>query len=194
MSDSLAFGQWLNANRAMLQERVASEGGKGVAAVAKKASELWKAMSDSEKKPWEIKFNEANAAYGAYKNSDNYVAPEKKERRLKSDKLEKDPGAPKKPVGGAYGIFSNEKREEFTKIVEAKGEKGFGPVAKMTSEAFKALTDVERAAYEEKFKEAQVKYQKEKEEYEKKKAEELPANMESPAKRNRSMAGGNTDA
>merc|ERR1719195_1481453 len=160
MSDSLAFGQWLNANRAMLQERVASEGGKGVAAIAKKASELWKAMSDSEKKPWEIKFNEANAAYGAYKNSDSYVAPEKKERRLKSDKLEKDPDAPKKPVGGAYGIFSNEKREEFTKIVEAKGEKGFGPVAKMTSEAFKALSDVQRAAYEEKFKEAQARYQK----------------------------------
>merc|ERR1712061_917284 len=115
--------------------------------------------------------NEANAAYGAYKNSDGYVAPEKKE-----------PDAPKKPVGGAYGIFSNEKREEFTKIVEAKGEKGFGPVAKMTSEAFKALTDVQRAAYEERFKEAQVKYQKEKEEYEMKKAEELPANTESPAK------------
>merc|ERR1712110_75954 len=98
-------------------------------------------------------------------------------------------GAPKKPVGGAYGIFSNEKREEFAKIVEAKGEKGFGPVAKMTSEAFKALTDMQRAPYEEKFKEAQLRYQKEREEYEKKKADELPAGTEptkkSPVKRDR---------
>merc|ERR1712079_495074 len=48
--------------------------------------------------------------------------------------------------------------------------------------------------YEEKFKEAQVKYQKEREEYEKTKAEELPANTESPAKRNRATAGSSTDA
>merc|ERR1719389_1124923 len=66
-------------------------------------------------------------------------------------KKEKDPEAPKKPVGGAYGVFSNEKCEEFTKAVEARGEKGFGPVAKMTSEAFKALSEEEKAAYEEKY-------------------------------------------
>merc|ERR1711930_32547 len=68
----------------------------------------------------------------------------------KGDKKIKDPDAPKKPVGGAYGVFSNEKREEFTKAVEARGEKGFGPVAKMTSEAFKALSDAEKAQYEQK--------------------------------------------
>merc|ERR1711988_13253 len=56
------------------------------------------------------------------------------------------------------GIFSNEKRDEFTKAVEAKGEKGFGPVAKMTSEAFKALSDEEKATYEKKYEQKMLEY------------------------------------
>merc|ERR1740139_824504 len=90
-------------------------------------------------------------------------------------KKEKDPDGPKKPVGGAYGIFSNEKREEFTKAVAALGEKGFGPVAKMTSEAFKTLGEAEKAVYQEKFAQKSEAYKEAVEAYKKEKAAEQPS-------------------
>merc|ERR1719379_2846792 len=105
----------------------------------------------------------------------------------KKGKKEKDPEAPKKPVGGAYGVFSNEKREEFTKAVEAKGEKGFGPVAKMTSEAFKALSEEEKAAYEEKYAQKVSAYKEALAAYSEKKATEAPATI-TPKKRGRASA------
>eukprot|EP00932_Pfiesteria_piscicida_P009301 SRR837773.20009.p2 GENE.SRR837773.20009~~SRR837773.20009.p2 ORF type:complete len:317 (-),score=181.91 SRR837773.20009:107-967(-) len=150
----------MNANRATLAEQAAKEGMTGVTAVTKKASEVWKTMSDADKAPWEKKFKDAQAAYEAYKNSDGFVAPEKKQKRGKGDdkKKVKDPEAPKKPVGGAYGMFSNEKRDEFVKKCEAKGEKGFGAVAKMTSEAFKLLTDAQKKPYADKFTKAMEEY------------------------------------
>lgn len=141
---------------------------------------MWKAMTDAEKAPWEQKSKDAMAAFNAYKNSEDYVAPEKKEKRADSDKPEKDPDAPKRPVGGAYGIFSNERREQITQELQARGEKGFGPVAKMTSEAFKALKEDERRVYEERFKEAQDRYKQELAAYEKKKAEKGPACDDKP--------------
>merc|ERR1719379_2996704 len=113
----------------------------------------------------------------------------------KKEKKEKDPEAPKKPVGGAYGVFSNEKREEFTKAVEAKGEKGFGPVAKMTSEAFKALTSEEKAPYEEKYAQKVAAYNEALAAYNEKKANEAPAEKPAspvkvtPKKRGRQSAG-----
>jgi len=154
-----AYGQFMNANRTSLAEQAAKEGLTGVTAVTKKASELWKAMTDEEKAPWEAKFKEAQAAYMAYKDSDSFVPPEKKEKRgKKEEKKEKDPEAPKKPVGGAYGVFQNEKRAEFMKIAEEKGEKGFGPLAKMISEAFKLLSEEDRKVYEEKAAKAMEEY------------------------------------
>jgi len=155
-----AFGQWLNANRTNLAEQAKKDGLTGVTAVSKKAGEVWKTMSAADKAPWEKKFKEAQAAFNAYKSSDSYVAAEKKHKRGKGDdKPKKDKDAPKKPVGGGCGMFSNEKREDFTKACEAKGEKGFGPVAKMTGEAYKALSEAQKKPYEDKFKKAMEEYQ-----------------------------------
>lgn len=176
-----AFGQFLNANRPSLAERATKEGLKGFSAVSKVASQAWKELSDAEKAPYEVKFKEAQASYGAYKKSDGFVAPvkkEKKSKRGKDGKKKKDPEAPKKPVGGAYGIFSAEKRAEFTKAVEAKGEKGFGPVARMTSEAWKALSAEEKNPYQEKFAKAQGEHKAAFGAYREKKAAEEPKEEE----------------
>lgn len=176
-----AFGQFLNANRPSLAERATKEGLKGFSAVSKVASQAWKELSDADKAPYEVKFKEAQAAYGAYKKSDGFVAPVKKEKkgkRGKDGKKKKDPEAPKKPVGGAYGIFSAEKRAEFTKAVEAKGEKGFGPVARMTSEAWKALSAEEKNPYQEKFAKAQGEHKAAFGAYREKKAAEEPKEEE----------------
>jgi len=177
-----AFGQFLNANRKSLSEKAGQDGLKGVAAVSKAASQAWKELSDADKVPYEAKFKEAQAAYEAYKKSDGFVAPVKKEKNNKKGKdgkkQKKDPEAPKKAVGGAYGIFSAEKRAEFTKAVEAKGEKGFGPVAKMTSEAWKAVSAEEKKPYEERFGKAQEEYKVALAAFKEKKAAEMPKKEE----------------
>jgi len=177
-----AFGQFLNANRKALSEKAGQEGLKGVAAVSKAASQAWKELSDADKVPYEAKFKEAQAAYEAYKKSDGFVAPVKKEKKNKKGKdgkkQKKDPEAPKKPVGGAYGIFSAEKRADFTKAVEAKGEKGFGPVAKMTSEAWKAVCAEEKKPYEERFAKAKEEYKVAFAAFKEKKAAEEPKKEE----------------
>merc|ERR1712151_652437 len=93
--------------------------------------------------------------------------PEKKQKRGEG-KAKKDKNAPKKPVGGAYGVFNNEKREEFTKLAQANGAKGFaasGAAAKMASEAWKKLSDAQKKPYEENFQKASEEYKKALEEY-----------------------------
>jgi len=182
-----AYGQFMNANRTSLAEQAAKEGMTGVTAVTKKASEVWKSMTDEEKAPWEAKFKEAQAAYTAYKDSDSFVPPEKK-RGKKEEKKEKDPEAPKKPVGGAYGVFQNEKRAEFMKIAKEKGEKGFGPVAKMVSEAFKQLSAEDRKVYEEKAAKAMEEYKVVMAAYREKRAAEAPAASEDATAGKRSRA------
>jgi len=182
-----AYGQFMNANRTSLAEQAAKEGMTGVTAVTKKASEVWKSMTDEEKAPWEAKFKEAQAAYTAYKDSDSFVPPEKK-RGKKEEKKEKDPEAPKKPVGGAYGVFQNEKRAEFMKIAKEKGEKGFGPVAKMVSEAFKQLSAEDRKVYEEKAAKAMEEHKVVMAAYREKRAAEAPAASEDATAGKRSRA------
>merc|ERR1711879_98672 len=69
-----------------------------------------------------------------------------------------------------------------TKAVEARGEKGFGPVAKMTSEAFKALSDADRVQYEQKFAQKMAEYKEAYAAYaEKAQAEKPITSKESPA-------------
>lgn len=169
-----AFGQWMNANRASLQATVAAEGGKGVAAVAKKGGEVWKLMTVADKAPWQEKFREAQASYDEYKTSSSFQPLARKqergqgskfERRLKKEfhlrerkRAHRDLEAPKKPVGGARGLFSSEMRDEFVKAAQERGEKGVGVVGRMISEAFEALGEAERADYKDKFEKKMVAY------------------------------------
>jgi len=59
-----AYFAWLNDNR----ERIAAElGGKGtLPEVTKKGSEMWKALSEKERKPWEDKAKQEKEAYDAF--------------------------------------------------------------------------------------------------------------------------------
>jgi len=62
---------------------------------------------------------------------------------------------PKKPIGGAYGQFMNEKRAAFVKECEGKS---ITEVAKLAGARFKELNAEEKAKYQKKFEEAQAKY------------------------------------
>jgi len=154
-----AFGQWLNANRTSLAEKAKADGVSGAATgVAKTASTVWKLMSEADKAPWESKFKEALAAYNAYKNSDSYVKPEKKAKRGDGKKKKKDKNAPKKPAGGGYGVFFNEKREDFKQAAVAKSDVSFGGGAKLAGEAWKAMSEEQKKPYTDKYMAKQAEY------------------------------------
>lgn len=64
---------------------------------------------------------------------------------------------PKKPVGGAYGIFVNEKRAEFIKA--CAGQKA-SAVSKMAGEEWKKLAETDREPYQKKYNTAKEQYEK----------------------------------
>merc|ERR1719265_1362368 len=78
-------------------------------------------------------------------------------RKAKEGKKQKDPNAPKKPAGGAYGQFLAEKRPEFMK--KCAGQPATA-VSKMAGEAFKKLSDAQKKPYEQKYEAAKAKFEK----------------------------------
>merc|ERR1719499_2834010 len=64
---------------------------------------------------------------------------------------------PKKPVGGAYGIFLNEKRAEFLKA--CAGQKA-SAVSTMASEAWKKVSQKDKDVYQKKYEDAKAKFDK----------------------------------
>jgi len=62
---------------------------------------------------------------------------------------------PKKPVGGAFGVFVGEKRAEFQKACEGKG---VSEVSKMAGEEWKKLSEQDREPYQKKYEAAKQQY------------------------------------
>ena len=67
------------------------------------------------------------------------------------------PEQPKKPVGGAYGVFSNDKRAEFQKA--CAGQQG-SAVSKMAGAEWKKLTDAQKAPYQKRYEDNKAKFDK----------------------------------
>jgi len=64
---------------------------------------------------------------------------------------------PKRPVGGAYGIFLNENRAKFTKATA--GQKA-SAVAQMAGAEWKTLSDEDKKPFQKKFEEVKAKFEK----------------------------------
>eukprot|EP00933_Yihiella_yeosuensis_P062156 TRINITY_DN650_c0_g1_i1.p1 TRINITY_DN650_c0_g1~~TRINITY_DN650_c0_g1_i1.p1 ORF type:complete len:238 (+),score=104.34 TRINITY_DN650_c0_g1_i1:149-862(+) len=64
---------------------------------------------------------------------------------------------PKKPVGGAFGIFLAEKRPEYLKA--CAGQKA-SAVSGMAGAAWKKLSEAQKAPYQKKYEEAKAKFDK----------------------------------
>ena len=67
------------------------------------------------------------------------------------------PEQPKRPVGGAFGVFFEDKRHEFTKA--CAGQKA-SEVSKMAGIEWKKLTDEQKPPYQKRFLEIKAKYDK----------------------------------
>lgn len=63
---------------------------------------------------------------------------------------------PKKPAGGAFGIFSNEMRPEFAKACQGKPVTA---VTKLAGENWKKLSEKEREPYQKKYELAKAKFE-----------------------------------
>ena len=143
--------------------------------IATKISAMWKEISDEDKAPYEEKAAADKARY--LKEMETYVPPEptsdddepaaKKSPKKKAPK--KDPNAPKKGKG-SYMFFAEAKRSEFKELYP---ELSFGDLSKKIGEAWKTITDEEKAPYEENAAKDKERYLRETEAYEKMKKEAL---------------------
>merc|ERR1712066_983398 len=135
-------------------------------AISTLAGAEWKKLTEAQKAPYAKKYEAAKAQYdkemeaflaaGGVKEK-GLAALRTEKRKAKEGKKKKDPNAPKKPAGGAYGVFLAEKRPEFMK--KCPGQP-ISAVAKIAGQEWKKLSDAQKGPYEE-------KYQKKLEEYKK---------------------------
>lgn len=139
--------------------------GKG-SVVSKAAGEKWKALPDAEKAPYEAKAAAQKAEYEKAMEdfkSQGGVPKQRRSAKDKEPKKEKDPDRPKKPVGGAYGIFLAEKREEISKTLPADHK--MTDIAKTAGERWRGLSDAAKKPYEEQYAVKAEAYKKALEEY-----------------------------
>ncbi len=133
------------------RDEIAKElGTKAVPAIGKAAGEKWKALPAAKKAPYEKKAEEAKAQYEtameAFKSSGGTVAKRKSKKDAKEGKPQKDKDAPKKPAGGAFGVFLADKREEIKKLLPADHK--ITDVTKKASELWKAIKEDDKKKYE----------------------------------------------
>jgi hypothetical protein len=175
-----AFGQFLAEKRPEFAK--ACEGKKG-SEVSKMAGHAWKDLSDSARVPYAQKFAAAAAKYEEDMAAFLAAGGEKKKglralrsakRKGKASKKAKDPNMPKKPVGGAYGVYLAENRAKIAESLP-KDHK-ITDVAKAAGDQWKNLSEDAKRPYE-------AKYVQKKGEYEKAFAEYKAANpdVEEPA-------------
>jgi len=157
-----AYFIWLNKNRESIQKEV---GAKDFKTVQGKASELWKALSEQDRKPFEEEAAQLKEAFLKFKETDEgkaALAAKKEEKHGKQTlqekraikaavkSVEKDDKL-KKPTS-AYWMWLNDNRE---KIRAALGEgHKITDVSKKGGEMWKALSDADREPWETKAKAA----------------------------------------
>merc|ERR1719265_216121 len=88
---------------------------------------------------------------------------EKRKEREGDKKKKKDPNAPKKPIGGAFGVFLNENRQKIAKSLPA-GHK-MTDVTKAAGEQWKKLSDAAKKPYQEKYEQKLEEFKAAMEEY-----------------------------
>merc|ERR1712100_947467 len=108
--------------------------------VTKLGAAKYAALSDAEKAKYLAIADENMAKYR--EQMKDYTPPERDEeeetRPSKKQKKVKDPNAPKRPVGGAFGVFLSENRSDIQANLK-EGQK-MVDVAKIASVRFKALS------------------------------------------------------
>jgi len=148
-----AFGRFLNEKRGELIKELS---GKPGSAVFKLASERFKALEEAAKAEYQEKFKQAMEQFHKDMEAFEAAGGEKKAMKRKGQRGEeraakrnkKDPEAPKKPTGGAYGCFLAKHRAKFQE--ETKGQ-GITAVTKLAGERWKQLGEEEKKPFQMEF-------------------------------------------
>merc|ERR1719499_2607657 len=136
--------------------------------VAAKFSEMWKAMSDSDKAPFEAKAKKASEKYKAamakYKLTDNYkkfqkLKEDNKWAAVKKQKFKKDENAPSRPQS-AYFLFMADERDDLV-----SGGMAHKDAVKKLGEMWSSLSADKKKPYEDKAAALKAKYDKNVEKY-----------------------------
>jgi len=150
------FGRFVVEKRSEFQAKCA---GQPVTAVTKMAGTAWKALSEAAQQPYKTKFVEAQKKYevdmaaflaagGEKQKGAAALRTEKRKAKEGTLKKQKDPNAPKRPAGGAYGCFMAANRAEFTK--QCPGS--MTAVGKLAGEKWRAASAAEKEKYEKEYK------------------------------------------
>ncbi|CAE7569602.1 SSRP1, partial [Symbiodinium sp. CCMP2456] len=133
--------------------------------VAKLAGNRYKTLGEDVKAEYQKKFDEAKAKYEADMKAFLDAGGEKKGTKRKADKAskpKKDPAAPKKPAGGAFGCFLAKNRAAFTKEVEGQP---ITAITKLASEKWKNLSEDEKKVYQAEYETKKAEYEEAKKSY-----------------------------
>lgn len=172
-----AFGIFMAEKR---PEYLKAVQGQPITAVTKMGGEAWKKLSDADKTPYQKKYEDAKAKFdkdmaaflAAGGEKTKGVTALRSEKRKAKEAKKKDPNQPKKPCGGAYGVYIAENRAAIVKSLPA-GHK-MTDVTKEGSKLWNALSEAAKKPYQEKFLKKQEEYKGAMEEYKK----NLPADEE----------------
>jgi len=149
-----AFGCFLAANRKTFEKECP---GAAITGVAKLASTKWKEASEADTKKYQKQYEEKKAAYDEAMKS--YVPPAGVDvgNKRSFKKPKKDPNAPKRPAGGAFGCFLAANRKTFVK--ECPGDPIAG-VTKLASTRWKAASEADTKKYQKQYEEKKAAYEK----------------------------------
>lgn len=144
-----AYFLWLNDNRAAIAKELGNAKG---SEVTKKGGEMWKNLPAAKKAPYEAKAAAAKATYDKEKESFQARGGviTRKRKADKPEKKKKDPNAPKKPAGGAYGVYLAKHRAAIVKSLPA-GSNPITDVAKAAGAKFSALSEAEKKPYHDEY-------------------------------------------
>eukprot|EP00747_Dinoflagellata_sp_TGD_P108220 gnl/TRDRNA2_/TRDRNA2_170350_c0_seq10.p1 gnl/TRDRNA2_/TRDRNA2_170350_c0~~gnl/TRDRNA2_/TRDRNA2_170350_c0_seq10.p1 ORF type:complete len:230 (+),score=99.94 gnl/TRDRNA2_/TRDRNA2_170350_c0_seq10:78-767(+) len=155
---------WLDDNRAKIVAKIGSAKGPDV---SKQAGQMWKALSDAEKAPYEKKAQAAKDAHKKFLDTDAGKAAkaglkgeaEAKKCGMKAEEHQaavETASKIKKPASG-YWMWLSENREDITK--KAGSAKG-SVVGKKAGEIWKAMKQSEKDPWEKKAAAAKAEYEK----------------------------------
>lgn len=171
-----AFGIFLAEKRPEFSKACAGQNG---SQVSKMAGASWKSFRESDKAPYQKKYEAVKATYdkdvaafeangGVMEKGLMAMRSEKRKEKEGGSKKVKDANAPKKPVGGAYGVFMAENRDKIFKDLPA-GSNKTTDVGKAAGPLFKALSDGAKKLYQEAYEKKAAEYAKALEAYNKSK-------------------------
>eukprot|EP00747_Dinoflagellata_sp_TGD_P108222 gnl/TRDRNA2_/TRDRNA2_170350_c0_seq3.p1 gnl/TRDRNA2_/TRDRNA2_170350_c0~~gnl/TRDRNA2_/TRDRNA2_170350_c0_seq3.p1 ORF type:complete len:263 (+),score=104.40 gnl/TRDRNA2_/TRDRNA2_170350_c0_seq3:98-790(+) len=155
---------WLDDNRAKIVAKIGSAKGPDV---SKQAGQMWKALSDAEKAPYEKKAQAAKDAHkkfldtdeGKAAKADHKGALDAKKFGMSADEHKaalEEASKVKKPQT-AYFLWLNENRPQ----IQAKvGSNNFGLVGKKAAEIWAAMKPAEKAPFEKKAAAEKAAYEK----------------------------------